>query len=139
VKGYLLDTNVLSELRKGERANARVRDWFRDIPDESLFLSVLVLGEVRVGIENIRKRDAMSATALDRWLAKVQASYGERILPVDRAAADEWGRLVAVGSLPVVDGLLAATARVHELTLVTRNVKDVMRTHVHVLDPFKPA
>jgi toxin FitB len=137
VNGYLLDTNVLSELRKGERADVCVQGWFRDVAEESVFLSVLVLGEIRSGIERIRNRDAMSAAALDRWLAKMLTAYAERILPVDHAIADEWGRLVSAGSLPVVDGLLAATAKVHDLTLVTRNVKDVARTKVNVLDPFK--
>jgi predicted nucleic acid-binding protein len=138
VKGFLIDTNVLSELRKGARADVNVRRWFEGIDENSIFLSVLVTGEIRRGIESIRKRDLRAASALERWLDNVLQAHSERVLPVDAAAADEWGRLDARGSLPVVDGLLAATARVHDLTLVTRNVKDVVRTGVDVLDPFAP-
>jgi len=138
VKGFLIDTNVLSELRKGARADVNVRRWFERIDENSIFLSVLVTGEIRRGIESIRKRDPRAATALERWLDNVMEAHSERVLPVNAATADEWGRLDARGSLPVVDGLLAATARVHDLTLVTRNVKDVIRTGVDTLDPFTP-
>jgi toxin FitB len=138
VKGFLIDTNVLSELRKGARADVNVRRWFEGIDEDSIFLSVLVTGEIRRGIESIRKRDPRAASALERWLDNMLLAHSERVLPVDAATADEWGRLDARGSLPVVDGLLAATARVYDLTLVTRNVKDVVRTGVGVLDPFAP-
>jgi len=139
VKGLLIDTNVLSELRKGARADVNVRRWFEGIDENSIFLSVLVTGEIRRGIESIRKRDPRAASALEHWLDDMMEAHSERVLPVDAATADEWGRLDARGSLPVVDGLLAATARVHDLTLVTRNVKDVVRTGVDMLDPFAPA
>ena len=138
MKGFLIDTNVLSELRKGARADVNVRRWFEGIDENSIFLSVLVTGEIRCGIESIRKRDPRAASALEHWLDNVMEAHSERVLPVDAATADEWGRLDARGSLPVVDGLLAATARVHDLTLVTRNVKDVIRTGVDMLDPFAP-
>lgn len=105
--------------------------------DESaLFLSVLVVGEIRRGIERIRPRDEPSARALDRWLARLERAYAGRLLSVDHAVAVEWGRLDAAFGLPLVDGLLAATARVHGLVLVTRNTKDVARTGVETLDPF---
>ncbi len=136
MKGFLIDTNVLSELRKGARADVNVRRWFERIDESSIFLSVLVTGEIRRGIESIRKRDPRAASALERWLDNVLEAHAERVLPVDAVTADEWGRLDARGSLPVVDGLLAATAWVHDLTLVTRNVKDVIRTGVDLLDPF---
>jgi predicted nucleic acid-binding protein len=138
VKGFLIDTNVLSELRKGARADVNVRRWFEGIDENSIFLSVLVTGEIRRGIESIRKRDTRAASALERWLDNVMKAHSERVLPVDATTADEWGRLDVRGRLPVVDGLLAATARVHALTLVTRNVKDVVRTGVDWLDPFTP-
>jgi predicted nucleic acid-binding protein len=138
VKGFLLDTNILSELRKGVRADVNVRRWFERVDEDAIFLSVLVAGEIRRGIESIRKRDPRAATALERWLDNVMQAHSERVLPVDAATADEWGKLDARGSLPVVDGLMAATARVHDLVLVTRNVKDVVRTGVEVLDPFAP-
>ena len=136
MKGFLLDTNVVSELRKGARSDASVRRWFESVDENLLFLSVLVTGEVRRGIEAMRRRDVRAASALERWLEALVHAHSDRVLPVDAAIADEWGRLDARGSLPVVDGLLAATARVHDLTLVTRNVKDVARTGIDVLDPF---
>jgi predicted nucleic acid-binding protein len=139
VTGFLLDTNVVSELRKGRRANAHVRAWLESVDTESIFLSVLVTGEIRRGIEASRARDPDAAAALDRWLGALVRAYEGRILPVDAAVADAWGRIDAAGRLPAVDGLLAATARVHDLVLVTRNVRDVRRSGVAVLDPFEQA
>lgn len=136
MKGFLVDTNVISELRKGARADANVRRWFESVDEDAIFLSVLVTGEIRHGIEVIRKRDPRAASTLERWLDDVVQTHSDRVLPVDAATADEWGRLDARGSLPVVDGLLAATARVHDLTLVTRNPRDVARTGVDLLNPF---
>jgi hypothetical protein len=133
---YLLDTNVISELRKGERADSNVTAWFADIADEEIFLSVLTIGEIRRGIESVRRRDPDSAAALDRWLALLSEAHADRILSVDRAIAEEWGRMNVPDPLPVVDGLLAATARVLGLTLVTRNVGDVEGAGVELLDPF---
>lgn len=133
---FLLDTNVISELRKGERADANVTAWFANLSSQEIFLSVLTIGEIRRGIESVRRRDADSAVALDRWLALLGESHGDRILPVDRPIAEEWGRMNVPDPLPVVDGLLAATARVLGLTLVTRNVADVEGTGVELLDPF---
>lgn len=133
---WLVDTNVLSELRKGDRADAHVREWFGSAREEELFTSVLVLGEVRRGIESIRRRDAPSALALDQWLLRLAETFSERVLPVDAVVADRWGRLDVPDPVPTVDGLLAATALVHDMTLVTRNVRDVERTGVTTLDPF---
>jgi predicted nucleic acid-binding protein len=133
---YLLDTNVISELRKGERADPNVTAWFADLADEEAFLSVLTIGEIRRGIENVRRRDPDSAAALDSWLGRLAEAYRERILPVDRAVAEEWGRMSVPNPLPVVDGLLAATAKVLGLTFVTRNVADVKYADVELLDPF---
>lgn len=133
---YLLDTNVVSELRKGERANPNVSSWFTGLTDEKIYLSVLTIGEIRRGVESVRRRDPDSAAVLDSWLARLSEAHRERILPIDRAIAEEWGRMNAPDPLPVVDGLLAATAKVVGLTLVTRNVADVERTGVELLDPF---
>jgi predicted nucleic acid-binding protein len=138
LSGLLLDTNVVSELRKGARADANVRAWYQGVEGSSLWLSVLVLGEIRRGIESRRRRDPKSARTLDRWAAKVERDHGDRVLAVDLAVAQEWGRLDAAFRLPPVDGLLAATARVHGLILVTRNTKDVARTGVACLNPFGP-
>jgi len=133
---YLLDTNVISELRKGERADANVTAWFADVAEEEIFLSVLTIGEIRRGIESVRRRDPDSAAALDRWLTLVSETHGNRVVPIDRAITEEWGRMNVPDPLPVVDGLLAATAQVLGLTLVTRNVADVVGAGVPLLDPF---
>ena len=134
--GYLLDTNVISELRKGSRADTHVRRWFSELESETLWLSALTVGELRRGIESIRRRDSRSAARLETWLMKVLAAYGDRVLPVDGHVAEEWGRMNVPDPLPVVEGLLAATARVHGLVLATRNVRNVEAAGVAVLDPF---
>ena len=138
MRGFLLDTNVLSEARKAKRADPRVVSWIAAHRQE-LYLSVLVTGEVRRGIEVIRRRDRSAAGVLERWLRTLEAEFDERILPVDAAVADRWGRLMAERTLPVIDGLLAATALVHGLTLATRNVRDVSPTGVPTVDTFVPA
>jgi predicted nucleic acid-binding protein len=133
---YLVDTNVISELRKGQRCDPIVRAWFSAIPEEEIFLSVLTIGEIRKGIESIRLRDQAAARVLDRWLRQLVSSYQDRILPVDQEVAERWGEMNVPDPLPVLDGLIAATARVHELTVATRNVKDVARTRVPFVNPF---
>jgi hypothetical protein len=100
----------------------------------------LVVGEIRQGIERVRSRDPGQAEAQERWLTRLLSVYGGRVLPVTVEVAQEWGRLNALPQPPpVIDGLLAATAKVHRLTLVTRNVADVSRTGVAVHNPFEPA
>ena len=103
---------------------------------DEIFLSVLTIGEIRRGIDGILRRDAVSAAALTTWLRDLVEGFDERILPVDRAIAEEWGRMNVPNPLLVIDGLLAATAKVRALTLVTRNTKHVARTGVTCLDPF---
>jgi len=132
----LLDTNVISELRKGERAHPRVRAWFESVADTDLHLSVLVVGELRRGIENVRAKDARQAAALERWLLRLTRHHADRILPVSRPVADQWGRFSAKRSGSVVDLMMAATAHVHELVLVTRNTRDVAWTGVACMNPF---
>lgn len=133
---FLIDTNIISEVRKGQRCNANVAAWYASIDDGDLHLSVLVLGEIRKGIELSRPRDPSKAEALETWLASLDAAFDGRILPVDRAIADEWGRMSGQRPVSTVDGLLAATAKVHRLTLVTRNEGDVMGLGAKVLNPF---
>ena len=133
---YLLNTNVISELRKGRRADANVTAWFADVADEEIFLSVLTIGEIRRGIESVRRRDPDSAATLDRWLSSLSEAHGDRVLPIDDVIAAEWGRMNVPDPLPVVDGLLAATARVLSLTLATRNVAEVESTWVELFNPF---
>jgi predicted nucleic acid-binding protein len=135
---WLVDTNVLSELRKGDRANVGVLAWFTEARDEDLFTSVLVLGEVRRGIESLRRRDVPSALAIEQWLARLTTTFADRVLAVDARVADRWGMLNVPDPVPTVDGLLAATALVHNLVLVTRNGRDVASTGVRLIDPYSP-
>lgn len=134
---YLLDTNVVSEARR-PKGNPGVRRWLASVDPSDLFLSVLVVGEIRQGIERLRRRDPSQAILLELWLAQLKSDYAEHVLPVDGAACEAWGRLNAADPLPVVDGLLAATALVHGLTLVTRDTADLARTGVPLLNPFSP-
>jgi predicted nucleic acid-binding protein len=135
----LVDTNVISELRKGPRANPHVLAWFTGVAEEEIHLSVLALGELRRGVERLRARDARQAGALERWLRQVMRDHAERILPVDYRVAEQWGRLTAMRSGSVIDTLMAATAQAFDLVLVTRNVKHVAWTGVSYLNPFDPA
>ena len=134
---YLLDTNVISELRKGDRCDANVTAWYAGVEETDIFLSVLVLGEMRRGIERIRRRDRRSRPSFwNAWLEETALRFAGRILPVDDMIAEAWGRTYYVRNAPVVDALLAATAQVHDLILVTRNVSDVGGLGVTVLNPF---
>ena len=133
----LLDTNVVSELRKGSRAHPRVLAWFESVNDFEIHLSVLVVGELRRGIERVRSTDAKQAMALERWLHRLTHEHADRILPVDRRIAEQWGRLAATRNSSPVDILMAATAMVHELVLVTRNIRDVAWTGVACTNPFE--
>ena len=136
---YLLDTNVLSEARR-KNPDASVTAWLNSTPETSLFLSVLVLGEVRKGIAKLR--DEVQRQVLQRWLdTDLIHRFGERLLLIDADTALLWGRLSGEGEargepLPVVDTLLAATALRHNFTLVTRNVQDFSRYPVQVLNPW---
>ncbi len=108
---YLLDSNVISELRKRERADPHVQQWFADVDDGELFLSVLTLGEIRRGIDSSQRRDQPRALALNRWFHALATSYETRIVPVDQRVAEEWGRMNAVAvSPPSRPSILAATA-----------------------------
>ena len=132
----LLDTNVISEVRKKRRCHPAVARWWAAVDPDRIYLSALVLGEIRSGIERVRSRDPAQARALDRWLSALADGFRERILPVDHPVAEEWGRMNALRTFPVIDGLLAATARVHDLTLVTRDVDDLAGCGARLLDPF---
>ena len=134
--GFLLDTNVVSELRKGSRADARLLAWLADNQTEEFWLSVLVVGELRRGVELVRRRDEASAVVLAHWLDSIVADYGDRILPVTSGICEQWARITVPDPVPVIDGLLAATALEHDLVLVTRNVADIGRTPAQVINPF---
>jgi toxin FitB len=134
---YLIDTNVISEVRKRDRCDPHVAAWYDSIDDKSIYLSVLVLGEMRRGIERIRPTDPAQARVLEAWLNQVTELFGDRILPVDQAVADAWGRMGAGRPLAAIDSLLAATAKVNGMILVTRNAPDVAGLSVSVLNPFE--
>lgn len=133
---FVLDTNVISEARKGPRANAGVARWISSVGGDDLYLSVLVIGEVRQGIEGLKRRDPIQADRLESWLADLRRAYAGRILPVDVEIAEEWGRMNAPDPISSRDGLMAATAKVRGMTFVTRNTADVRRTGVELLNPF---
>jgi predicted nucleic acid-binding protein len=133
---FLLDTNVISEIRKRDRAHRKVASWVAQTPVSEMGTSVIVLAEIRRGIELKRRNDSEQAESLDRWFAQMRTRLGDRVLPIDEPIAEAWALLSVPDPLPLIDGLLAATAKVHGLTLVTRNVADIARTGVSVLDPF---
>ena len=135
---YLIDTNVLSELRRREPAASVVR-WLAERPATTLYLSVLTLGELRKGIEALPE-SARKRALLDWLEVELPAFFAGRILPIDATVADRWGRLVAQAGrpLPAIDSLLAATALAHGMTLVTRNLKDFQHPNLQVLDPWLP-
>lgn len=135
---YLIDTNVISEVRKGGKCDPNVAAWWESVDDADIYLSVLVLGEIRKGVERARSNDPVRARALEKWLTTVVESFAERILPVDQAVADEWGRMSAKRPVSTVDALLAASAKVHGMTLATRNVSDVADLGADFINPFEP-
>ena len=132
---YLVDTNVLSEIRK-RRPDPGVREWFAATASDDLYLSVLVVGEIRQGIERVRRKDSDAAEPVGEWLGTLLRDFGDHVVPVTAEVADQWGRLNVPDPLPAVDGLLAATALVYDWILVTRYEKDVASSGVQVLNPF---
>jgi predicted nucleic acid-binding protein len=136
---YLVDTNVISEARKRSKGNRGVRAFFEQaIEDETpLFISVVTVGELRRGVESIRHRgDVRQANQLDKWLVALLTEYQDHILDIDQDIAQLWGRLRAPHPENALDKLIAATALIYELTNVTRNDKDFVKTGVPVLNPF---
>lgn len=134
---FLLDANIVSELRKRGRADVGVRRWIEEVEGDALALSVLVLGEIRLGILRLRRRDQNSAEHLAAWLVRLGRAYRGRILPIDASVTETWAHLNAIRTLPVIDSLMAATAIVHGLTLVTRNIADLDGVDVPLIDPFE--
>jgi toxin FitB len=137
---YLLDTNVISELRKKQRANAGVLHFFRQLAEQQAqaYLSVITLGELRRGVELIRHRgDQAQADLLANWLQTLQDEYAENILTFGADEAQVWGRLRVPHPENALDKQIAATALIYDLTLVTRNVRDFTHTRVRRLNPFE--
>lgn len=136
VMAFLLDTNILSELRKGVKANDKVRQWAATTRGQRHFVSVISLGEIRRGIERLRPKDPLQAAILERWLDTIRRDFGRNVLSFTDDMADCWGRLTARSPLAITDSLIAATALTHGLTVVTRNVADFIPCGVPVLNPF---
>ncbi|CAM2159220.1 Ribonuclease VapC (plasmid) [Pararobbsia alpina] len=137
---YLVDTNVISEVRKRERADKGVMAFFRKAAQEDadLYLSVVTVGELRRGVEIIRHRgDKPQATRLENWLNGVLQEFASSILAVDEEIGQIWGRLRVPHSEHSLDKLIAATALIHDLIVVTRNVDDFAGTGARVVNPFK--
>jgi predicted nucleic acid-binding protein len=135
---YLLDTNVISEIRKGANCNPNVAAWYSAVEDADIYLSVLVLGEIRKGVERARPKNPVYADVLEKWLSGLKLSFAENILPIDQTIADEWGRMSGKRPVSAIDALLAATAKVHRMVLATRNAADVADLGAEVLNPFDP-
>jgi predicted nucleic acid-binding protein len=132
---YLLDTNIISEFRRA-KPHGGVLAWIETVPDSSLFISAVSVGEIQAGIEKTREQDRVKAKQLDAWLNEVMDGYP--ILPMDAAAFRVWGQLMHRQSDTVIeDAMIAATALANQLTVVTRNIKDFKRFNVNVLNPFK--
>jgi len=134
--GFLLDTNVLSELRKGERADPGVLRWIESVRFERQAISVLSIGEIRRGILIVQKRDPDQARALKHWLEGLVKMYREETLLIGTEVAWAWGNLNAKRTFPSTEGLLAATAKVHRLCIATRNIRDFEGAGVDVVNPF---
>jgi toxin FitB len=132
---YLVDTNVLSEARRGSR---EARTWLRSVDPSAIYLSVITLGEIIRGIALKERTDKGAAGPLTVWLERLRHDYSDRILPITDRIALEWGRLSAARPRGMADGLIAATAMVHAKIIVTRNVADFSDTRVPVVDPWNP-
>jgi predicted nucleic acid-binding protein len=132
----LVDTNVVSELKRGRHADPRVVAWFSKMPIECVFTSVIVLGEIRRGIELVARRDKSQAEMLERWYASIRERLANRVLAVDEPVMMIWSKISVPHLLPAYDGLIAATALAHSMTVVTRNALDYQRAGVDVLDPW---
>lgn len=136
MEGFLLDTNVVSELRKRRRADPAVIAWIQAQLDDELYLSAATLGEIRMGIERLRARDPQQAAELDRWEKSVRLQYRSRILDATVDIFERWGTLQSLRPVAAMDAVLAATALHHNLTLVTRNTDDFRGLGLRLLNPF---
>lgn len=134
---FLVDTNVISEARKGAKADRGVRAFFDVHAEDGFYLAVQTIGELRLGVERIRLRgDTGQALLLEKWLERLLRDYADRILGFDPDCAQVWGRLMASGNQNPIDKQIAAIALIHDLTVATRNVADFSTTGVRLVNPF---
>jgi predicted nucleic acid-binding protein len=134
---YLVDTNVISEVRKGAKANPGVRRFFKEMHAADIYLSAQTIGEIRRGLENIRHRgDIPQTEKLKKWLDVIINDYADKILSFDEDCAQVWGRLMSPHPQHPIDKQIAAIALIHDLTVVTRNVDDFRGTGVEIQNPF---
>lgn len=131
---YLVDTNVVSEARRG---SAEAVAWLRSVNPLAVYLSVITLGEIMRGVALKQRSDPRAASHLARWLQTLRTDHADRILPITDAIALEWGRIAALRPRGDADGLIAATAVVHDLIVVTRNVADFEDTRATILNPWE--
>ena len=132
----LIDTNVISELKRDRNADRRVMAWYEQNPVEQLFTSVIVLGEIRRGIELIARRDHLQAERLEHWYASFRKRFGRRVLSVDEPMMNLWAKISVPDMLPRHDGIIAATALVHGMALATRDTDSYRRVGLEVIDPW---
>lgn len=131
---FLIDTNIVSEAR---RRTPQAVEWLKSVDPRGVYLSVITLGEIMRGIAMKERTDRSAVCHLTEWLQTLRRDFAERVIPITDRVAIEWGRLAALRPRGDADGLIAATALVHDLTLVTRNVSDFEDTHVTIIDPWQ--
>ena len=133
----MIDTNVISESRKGKKANRGIQEFWHSVDPDTIYLSVQTIGEIRRGIENIKNRgDSSQSQVLEQWLNLVVSNYGDRILAFDEDCAQIWGRLMSPHNQNPIDKQIAAIGLIHGLTVVTRNTNDFIGTGVRLINPF---
>lgn len=134
---YLLDTNILSELRKGSQCDPNVLKWAKDTASDRHYISVISLEEIRKGIELLRRKSPEQCLAFENWLITLRTEYEADILAVTGRISEQWGRMMARQTKPVIDSLLAATALTYKLTMATRNVNDFKNAGIELVNPFQ--
>jgi toxin FitB len=136
MSGYLVDTNVVSEVRKGARCNPGVRAWYDSVPTEQLLITAITFGELLRGIHLVRRNDPQQATVLDAWYRQLKVLFANKVIAVDLTVMERWAEISAARTIAPLDGIIAATAITKDLIVVTRNISDFTPTGAQVLNPF---